>query len=114
MGDQAQFPIQITGDASSLVAATQQTNTSLESTKIKLAELTPEQKAATAAMTGAGQAMQDTGKKAEAHSGHLREMHRLFHALNEVVPGLGAVMQAAFSPSGQRNFIHGDRLPALS
>ena len=27
-------------------------------------------------------------------------MHRLFHALNEVVPGLGVVMQAAFSPIG--------------
>jgi hypothetical protein len=51
-------------------------------------------------MTGAGKAIEDTGKKAETHGGHLREMHRLFHALNEVVPGLGALMQAAFSPVG--------------
>jgi hypothetical protein len=27
-------------------------------------------------------------------------MHRMFHALNEVVPGLGVAMQAAFSPIG--------------
>ncbi len=27
-------------------------------------------------------------------------MHRLFHALDEVVPGLGALVQAAFSPIG--------------
>jgi len=27
-------------------------------------------------------------------------MHKIFHSLNEVVPGLGVLMQAAFSPIG--------------
>lgn len=36
----------------------------------------------------------------EKHSAGLHAMHRLFHALNEVVPGLGVAMQAAFSPIG--------------
>jgi hypothetical protein len=36
----------------------------------------------------------------EQHNKHLHEMHRLFHGLNEVVPGLGFAMQAAFSPIG--------------
>lgn len=31
---------------------------------------------------------------------HLEGLHRLFHSLNEVVPGAGALMQAAFSPVG--------------
>jgi hypothetical protein len=36
----------------------------------------------------------------EKHTVGLHAMHKVFHALNEVVPGLGVVMQAAFSPIG--------------
>src|ERR1035441_10450079 len=77
MGDE--FKFLITGDASSIVAASQQTNAALESNKIKLDE---------------------AGTVTEKHTGHLQGMHRAFHALNEVVPGLGVLMQAAFSPVG--------------
>jgi len=60
-----EFPIKITGDASSLVAASQQTNTALGSTKTKLAELTPEQNAHTAAMGTGGKALQEHAKDTE-------------------------------------------------
>lgn len=36
----------------------------------------------------------------EKHAAGLHALHKLFHSLNEVVPGLGVVMQAAFSPIG--------------
>ncbi len=57
-------------------------------------------KTAEGALKDVGGAQEDAGKKAEVHTGHLREMHKLFHALNEVVPGLGVLMQAAFTPVG--------------
>jgi hypothetical protein len=47
----------------------------------------------------AGQALEDTGQKAEKANAHHREMHRLMHALNEVVPGLGYAMKVAFNPA---------------
>ena len=56
MADNAQFGIEMTGDASSLVAASQQAKTALDSTKIKLAELTPEQKQTCKAMQETGEA----------------------------------------------------------
>src|ERR1017187_6240100 len=43
----------------------------------------------------------EEGKKAIAGvkvEGH--ELHRVFHALNEIVPGLGSLMQVAFLPVG--------------
>lgn len=52
------------------------------------------------AQEGAGQKIEVASQVTEKHSGHLREMHRAFHALNGIVPGLGALMQAAFSPVG--------------
>jgi hypothetical protein len=100
MGNEGEVLIKITGDASSLVAASQQTNQSLESNKIKLSELTPEQKALTQAQTKTSEVTKEASTVAEKHIGHLQGMHRVFHALNEVVPGLGVLMQAAFSPVG--------------
>jgi hypothetical protein len=100
MGNEGDFKINITGDASSLVAASQQTNQALESNKIKLIELTPEQKALTQAQTKTSEVTKEASTVAEKHTGHLQGMHRAFHALNEVVPGLGVLMQAAFSPVG--------------
>ena len=100
MGNEGEVLIKITGDASSLVAASQQTNQALESNKIKLSELTPEQKALTQAQTKTSEVTKEASTVAEKHIGHLQGMHRAFHALNEVVPGLGVLMQAAFSPVG--------------
>ena len=107
MGNEGQFPIKITGDASSLVAATQQTNAALDSTKIKLAELTPEQKATTAAMSGAGQAAQDAGTKieeggkqaAKAGLSH-RELRVAAHGLAMEFPLLGHLASLAIHPIG--------------
>jgi hypothetical protein len=45
-------------------------------------------------------ALEETGKAAEKAGGHFHEMHHLVHGLNEIVPGLGLAMQAAFSPMG--------------
>ena len=42
----------------------------------------------------------EAGKAEEKHATHLHALHKVFHALNEVVPGLGVAMQAAFSPIG--------------
>jgi hypothetical protein len=42
----------------------------------------------------------ESAKEVEKHNSHLHVMHKLFHGLNEVVPGLGVLMQAAFSPVG--------------
>ena len=100
MGNEGEVLIKITGDASSLVAASQQTNQSLESNKIKLSELTPEQKALTQAQTKTSEVTKEASTVAEKHTGHIQGMHRAFHALNEIVPGLGVLMQAAFSPVG--------------
>jgi hypothetical protein len=47
-----------------------------------------------------GKATEEAAKSVEKHSGHMKGLHKIFHALNEVVPGLGVVMQAAFSPIG--------------
>lgn len=55
---------------------------------------------ATAATRRSVPAHDEAGKAAEKHGGHLHAMHKVFHALNEVVPGLGVLMQAAFSPVG--------------
>ena len=45
--------------------------------------------ATTGALNELGGAQDKAGQQAEKHSGHLRGLHRLFHSLNEVVPGLG-------------------------
>ena len=47
-----------------------------------------------------GAAQEEAAKKAEKHGASLHAMHRIFHSLNEVVPGLGVALQAAFSPIG--------------
>jgi hypothetical protein len=46
------------------------------------------------------EAHDEAGKAAEKHSGHLHGLHKICHALNEIVPGLGVVMQSAFTPVG--------------
>jgi hypothetical protein len=61
--------------------------------KAELGELAGAQGKATAATEEGTKA---TGK----HTVGLHAMYRMFHALNEVVPGLGVVMQAVFSPVG--------------
>ncbi len=77
MGDEREFKIRIT----TLADASGAQKTAAELDKV------------TASTEGAA-------KATEKHSVGLHAMHRLFHALNEVVPGLGVVMQAAFSPIG--------------
>jgi hypothetical protein len=77
MGDEREFKIKITTSADTSGA---------QKTAVDLDNL--------------GRAQEEAGKKAETHGGHLRAMHRIFHGLNEVVPGLGVLMQAAFSPVG--------------
>ena len=107
MADEKQFPIKITGDASSLVAASQETNAALQSTKIKLAELTPEQKATTAAMSEGGKAAQDAGKKVEEGGKHAeksavshRDLRAAAHGLREEFPLLGHIASMAIHPIG--------------
>src|ERR1017187_7531950 len=105
MGDD--FKILIMGDASSLVAASQQTNAALESNKLKLSELTPEQKANTAAMVKGGDAAQDAAKQVkgageEAHKAGISHMEfrAAAHGLSEQFPILGNLARLAIHPIG--------------
>src|ERR1035437_3831691 len=101
MGNDGQFPIEITGDASSLVAASQQTNAALESNKLTLAELTPEQKANCAAMSEAGAAAEQLGSKVQ-EGGHAAErsginhraLHLIFRQVGEGSKGLEVGLMA--------------------
>jgi hypothetical protein len=52
------------------------------------------------ALDEVGKKTQEASGATEGHNKHLHEMHRIFHALNGIVPGLGVLMQAAFSPVG--------------
>jgi hypothetical protein len=52
------------------------------------------------AAAGAAQETKKAGVATEEHTKHLHEMHRAFHALNEIVPGLGVILQTVFSPLG--------------
>jgi hypothetical protein len=45
-------------------------------------------------------ATQEATKATEKHGAGMHALHKLFVSLNEVVPGLGLLMQAAFSPIG--------------
>jgi hypothetical protein len=59
--------------------------------------------AASAAGSSVGKtagAHDEAGKAAEKHSRHMEGLHKIFGALNQVLPGLGSLMQAAFSPVG--------------
>ena len=83
-----QLPIEITGNASSLVAAVQQTNAALDSTKIKLAELTPAQKAnlvSTQDLSGATKVAAEEMKRMEAPT---RELRTLFGQVGQASKGL--------------------------
>jgi len=44
--------------------------------------------------------LHDAGKEVELFTTHGKDMHKLIHALNEVVPGLGLVLRAAVHPAG--------------
>jgi hypothetical protein len=67
---------------------------------VKMAADTSGGKEARKELDGVKGATEETGKATERANTHLQGMHKLFHALNEVVPGLGVAMQAAFSPIG--------------
>ena len=54
----------------------------------------------TGATSKGAAATQEASKATEKHTVGLHAMHQIFHSLNEIVPGLGAVMQFAFSPVG--------------
>src|ERR1035437_2655390 len=107
MGNDGQFPIQITGDASSLVAASQQTNAALESNKLKLSELTPEQTAQAKALGQTGVATKETSKALEEHG---QTVERTTHqhlglryavmGLREQFPVLASVAHLALHPIG--------------
>ena len=68
--------------------------------KITTAADTSGAKQTAAELGNLGTAQEEAGKKAEKHGASLHAMHRIFHSLNEVVPGLGVALQAAFSPIG--------------
>src|ERR1039458_4134824 len=68
--------------------------------KITTAADTSGAKQTAAALDNLGGAQEKAGKQAEKHGAHPHELHRVFHSLNEIVPGLGVLMQAAFSPVG--------------
>jgi hypothetical protein len=56
--------------------------------------------ATTGATARSAEAMGEASKATEKHGAHLHALHGLFHALNEIVPGFGIALQAAFSPIG--------------
>ena len=93
MGE-GQFPIQITGDASSLVSASNQTNQALESNKIKLSELTPELKALTQAQTKTSEATKEVGKSSEQAGISHRALHLIFGQVGQASKGLEAGLMA--------------------
>ena len=55
---------------------------------------------ATAAIKAATGATQEAEKATGKHTVGLHAFHKIIHSLNEVVPGLGVLMQATFSPIG--------------
>lgn len=68
--------------------------------KDALAGVAGEATAAGAAVGKSAGAHDEAGKAAQKHGGHLEAMRKICHSLNQVVPGLGVLMQAAFSPVG--------------
>jgi hypothetical protein len=105
VGNEGQFPIQITGDASSLAAASQVTNTALESNKIKLAELTPQQKALTTEMQAGAKASGDAGRQLNEHSEkmkflgvHTGELKKLTRELGQEFPVAGMAARLMINP----------------
>ena len=85
MSDESrELKIKITGDASSLVGASQQGAQSLN----ELGGATKQE----------GAAQEETAGKAEKNVVSHRALHQIAHSLNEVFPGLGSVMMAAFNP----------------
>lgn len=89
-----------------MVEASQQTNQALESNRLKLAELTPEQKATTSAMEGAGKAAKETGRSVdrelvpavEKATGKMGEHRAILRGLRETFPTLLPVAEMAFHP----------------
>jgi hypothetical protein len=86
MGNEREFKIKITGDASGLATSAEQGRNSLG----QFTKTTQE----------SGHASEAAGAATESHSKHLHGLHKICHALNEVLPGLGTLMQAAFTPVG--------------
>jgi hypothetical protein len=82
----AEYEILITGKSQELVDAAKRASAALEQTD--------------AAVKGEAGSQEEAARATEKHGGHLREIHKLCHGLNYVVPGLGVLMQAAFAPVG--------------
>jgi hypothetical protein len=104
MGDEAQFPIKITGDASSAVAAAKQTDEALGQTKLKLSELTPEQKAYAQSHDSVKKAADEAGKSEEQAGRHTeklamnhRELHHVLAALGPEAERAGFALREAMS-----------------
>lgn len=105
MSKEGQFPIQITGDASSLVEASQQTNQALESNRLKLSELTPEQKAQAQSLDLTKTATQEAGAAAGEHAGKLQflglktgELRKLTRELSTEFPIAGMAARLMINP----------------
>jgi hypothetical protein len=99
MGNEGQFPILMTGDASSLMAASQQTNQALEGNKLKLAELTAEEKKLTQGMEEAGQGAKKLQEHGEGLNVTHREMHRLLSMLGPEFSEMGNMGMMAMESS---------------
>ena len=105
MGDEREFKIKITADASSAVAGAKQTSEALQGTKIKLSELTPEQKSYTEAVEAGGKASQDTEKNLEGHTEKLQflgvktgELRKLTRDLSSEFPIAGMAARLMINP----------------
>ena len=66
----------------------------------ELKQLNAEAGKAEHGMEGLKHGHEEAGHAAEGHEHHMHALHKIFHTLNELVPGLGILMQAAFSPIG--------------
>ena len=79
MGNEREFKIKITGDAGGITTSAEQGRNALG----QLAATTRE----------SGKAGEAAGEAVEKHSKHLHGLHQICHTLNEILPGLGALMQ---------------------
>lgn len=86
MSDKYDFHINITGDAGGIVAAGKQGAGALKDVAGSLDQTT--------------EATQGASKATQKHTVGLQAFHKIIGSLNGVVPGLGVLMQATFSPIG--------------
>src|SRR5512132_1534529 len=98
MSNEGQFPIKITGDASSMVAASRETNQSLDQVKIKLSELTPAQKANAQAGDEAGSAAKEQSRQLEFLGLKTGELKKLTRELGREFPIAGTAARLMINP----------------